>query len=90
MPKKKKKNEEVEEEVEVKEEALDPSAWMTDINPDDPAPSFEANKVECPQHKQPLTIEVDPENPNRQFAVCTCNVRSNMWKGRVVWEHTSD
>ena len=43
------------------------------------------DKVECPQHPDHfLTVSQDPELG--LIAVCNCNVRSNMWKGRVVWQ----
>lgn len=41
-------------------------------------------QIECPQHPDKM-LDVQIEG-NRKFAICNCPVRSNMWKGRVVWE----
>jgi len=47
-------------------------------------------EINCPQHLlETIKVLTDEGNPLRQFAICTCNVRSNMWKGRVVWEHVA-
>lgn len=47
-----------------------------------------AEFVECPQHVG-FSLPVKVEG-NRAYAVCHCNVRNNMWRGRVVWETTAD
>jgi hypothetical protein len=47
-------------------------------------------KMECPQHLFTISIREDKKNVARNYAVCDCNVRSNMWKGRIVWEHTQE
>lgn len=41
--------------------------------------------VECPQHPDHfLAIQLEDDRAFA-FAVCTCPVRNNMWRGQKVW-----